>query len=39
MGEEEIMTLVEGMIRDMMLKKRRTSTCPIPFPRMTSTRR
>jgi aspartyl-tRNA synthetase len=34
MGEEEIMTLVEGMIRDMMFKAQGT-VLPNPFPRMT----
>jgi aspartyl-tRNA synthetase len=34
MGEEEIMTLVEGMIRDMMFKAQGTEL-PNPFPRMT----
>jgi aspartyl-tRNA synthetase len=34
MGEEEIMTLVEGMIRDMF-KKAQDIDLPNPFPRMT----
>ena len=34
MGEEEIMTLVEGMIRDMM-KKAQDIDLPAAFPRMT----
>ncbi len=34
MGEEEIMTLVEGMIRDMM-KQAQNVDLPNPFPRMT----
>ncbi|HMM47794.1 MAG TPA: aspartate--tRNA ligase [Thiobacillaceae bacterium] len=34
MGEEEIMTLVEGMIRDMM-RKALGAELPDPFPRMT----
>jgi aspartyl-tRNA synthetase len=34
MGEEEIMTLVEGMIRDMF-KKAQNIDLPNPFPRMT----
>ena len=34
LGEEEIMTLVEGMIRDMMLKAQGTEL-PAAFPRMT----
>jgi aspartyl-tRNA synthetase len=34
LGEEEIMTLVEGMIRDMMLKAQGTEL-PANFPRMT----
>ncbi len=34
MGEEEIMTLVEGMIRDMF-KKAQAIDLPDPFPRMT----
>jgi aspartyl-tRNA synthetase len=34
MGEEEIMTLVEGMIRDMMHKAQGIAL-PNPFPRMT----
>ncbi|WP_296750115.1 aspartate--tRNA ligase, partial [Thiobacillus sp.] len=33
MGEEEIMTLVEGMIRDMM-QKAQGIELPFPFPRM-----
>ena len=34
LGEEEIMALVEGMIRDMM-KKAQDIDLPAPFPRMT----